>query len=114
MIQTYNDVYRDVLALYETKSRLKKDFSVYQVNFVNPLECQEAQDLGMESGTILDSEISASSQYDSNHFARQGRLNFRGGWRAAVDDENQWLQIDLGKGFANVTRVGTQGRWGAN
>ena len=66
----------------------------------------------MESGAILDSEISASSQYDSNNLASQGRMNFQGGWRAAAKDVNQWLQIDLGKGFANVTRVGTQGRWG--
>ena len=63
-------------------------------------ECQEA--LGMEDGAISDAQISASSQWDANHAAKQGRLHFQavsgkaGSWSAQFNDLNQWLQIDLG------------------
>ena len=77
-------------------------------------ECQEA--LGMEDGAISDAQISASSQWDANHAAKQGRLHFQavsgkaGSWSAKANDLNQWLQIDLGNQHAKVTRVATQGR----
>ena len=77
-------------------------------------ECQEA--LGMEDGAISDAQISASSQWDANHAAKQGRLHFQavsgkaGSWSAQFNDLNQWLQIDLGNQHAKVTRVATQGR----
>ena len=70
----------------------------------------------MESGAIPDSQISTSSEVNANHSAIQGRLNFQetsakaGAWVAATDDVNQWLQVDLGNQFTNVTRVATQGR----
>ncbi|KAL9964015.1 hypothetical protein ACROYT_G027586 [Oculina patagonica] len=79
-------------------------------------ECKEA--LGMESGAITDGQITASSEYDNNHAAVQGRLHFklagikRGAWSAGVLDDNQWLQIDLGNQHTRVTRVATQGRNG--
>lgn len=69
----------------------------------------------MESGAISDSQISASSQYWSNHAARQGRLHYKetrfnsGAWAAGANNLNQWLQIDLGQ-VTKVTRVATQGR----
>ena len=56
--------------------------------FTMSSECQEA--LGMEDGAISDAQISASSQWDANHAAKQGRLHC-----------NQ---------HAKVTRVATQGR----
>ena len=74
----------------------------------------------MESGSISDGQISASSVYPSLHFshrASQGRLHFQetlrtaGGWSAARNDANQWLQVDLG-GQYWVTRLATQGRNG--
>ena len=70
----------------------------------------------MESGAISDSQISASSEADSNHAARQGRLNFKetnnnsGGWVAKSKDRLQWLQIDLGNLDTKVAGVATQGR----
>ena len=81
-----------------------------------PSECQEA--LGMESGAISDSQLSASSAHaiEINHAAIQGRLNFQetsvkaGAWVAAPNDFNQWLQVDLGNQFTKVSRVATQGR----
>ena len=80
-----------------------------------PLECQEA--LGMESGKITDSQISASSRYNDNGSARMGRLHNQersGAWTAATNDTNQWLQIDLGSYYARVTRIATQGRYGVS
>ena len=77
-------------------------------------ECQGA--LGVESGTISDAKISASTQYDANHAAIQGRLHFQrssskaGSWSARTNDVNQWLQIDLGNQVTKVTRLATQGR----
>ena len=77
------------------------------------LECHEA--LGMENGAIGDGQISASSQWDNNHAAGQGRLQFKqnggkqGAWSSRKNDQNQWLQIDMGD-YHKVTGVGTQGR----
>ena len=78
------------------------------------LECQEA--LGMENGSITDAQISASSQWDANHAAHQGRLHFTarprkpGSWTPRKDDPHPWLQIDLGSQYIKVKRVATQGR----
>jgi len=69
----------------------------------------------MESKTITDAQISASSQLDDNHSAIQARLHFKakggnaGGWSALRNDANQWLQVDLSS-YTRVTRVATQGR----
>ncbi|XP_068700748.1 retinoschisin-like isoform X2 [Montipora foliosa] len=77
-------------------------------------ECQ--QPLGMEFGEIKDAQIQASSEYDLNHAAIQGRLNFqksgekRGAWAAKYSDSNQWLQIDLQGSYTKVTAVASQGR----
>ncbi|XP_068677063.1 uncharacterized protein [Montipora foliosa] len=70
--------------------------------------------LGMESKTILDAQISASSKFDDNHSAAQARLYFKangsraGGWSPLKDDLNQWIQVDLGS-TTRITRVATQG-----
>lgn len=68
----------------------------------------------MENRAISDEKITASTELNG-HLAIQGRLHFpasslAGGWAAAINDVNQWLQIDLGNRFANVTGVATQGR----
>ena len=69
----------------------------------------------MEDGAISDVQISASSQRDDNHAARQGRLNFVahsrkiGSWSPDKNDISQWLQIDLGDHYTRVTDVATQG-----
>ena len=71
----------------------------------------------MESGAILDSQISASSEWDSNHAAQQARLHFvqtvhrTGSWSARSNDLNQWLQVDL-LNTTRVSGVATQGRNG--
>ena len=69
----------------------------------------------MENGAITDAQISASSHWDYNHGAIQGRLHFKqkgskqGGWKARPRDRNQWLQVDLAS-FTTVAGVATQGR----
>ena len=88
-------------------------FHFNRVHFLTHIAC--IAPLGMESETISDAQISASSQLDDNHSARQARLHFkisgikRGGWSALTNDLNQWLQVDLGS-YSKVTRVATQGR----
>ncbi|KAL9951704.1 hypothetical protein ACROYT_G044426 [Oculina patagonica] len=84
------------------------------VNVTTMKECQDA--LGMESGAILDAQITASSQLSENQAANQSRLHFQrtesknGAWVAGTPDANQWLQVDLGSQYFQVTRVATQGR----
>ena len=71
----------------------------------------------MESGAILDSQISASSEWDSNYAAQQARLHFvqtvhrTGAWSARSNNLNQWLQVDL-LNTTRVSGVATQGRNG--
>lgn len=70
----------------------------------------------MESGAILDTQITASSVHDDRYAASYGRLHFQhhnnemGAWAADRNDNQQWLQIDLGSEYFSVTRVATQGR----
>ena len=77
--------------------------------------------MGMESGKILDKQITASSNWSARHAAHQGRLNFKevveggvakksGSWTAGKNDKNQWLQVDLLREESVVTSVATQGR----
>ena len=75
--------------------------------------------LGMEDGRIHEAAISASTSYSGNHAAKLGRLNLvagsgkAGAWCAKLDNNKQWLQIDLGTP-TTVTRVATQGRQDAS
>ena len=64
----------------------------------------------MENGAISDGQIIASSWYYGKYTAYQGRLlNNAGSWAAASNDVNQWLQIDLGSQYTEVTGAATQG-----
>ena len=71
--------------------------------------------LGMESGAIADSRITASSEWSVDFSPKRARLNTResnsggGAWASLTVDLDQWLQIDLGK-ITPVTHVATQGR----
>ena len=71
----------------------------------------------MESRSIADAQITASSEANAVHAASHARLNFQeipnqaaGAWAANASDDNPWLQVDLGGQYAKVTRVATQGR----
>ena len=69
----------------------------------------------MESHIIKDAQITASSQWDGNHAAIKGRLNFQangkkqGGWSSRTNDVNQWIQVDLSS-YTKLTSIATQGR----
>ena len=69
----------------------------------------------MESRLINDAQITASSEYNSNHAATHARLHFqagggkRGAWSARSNDGNQWIQVALGS-FTKLTGIATQGR----
>ena len=71
----------------------------------------------MEDGSILDNQITASSEWDQYHGPSNARLNrpvtppTTGAWSAKTNDLNQWIQVDLG-GFKQVLGVVTQGRNG--
>ncbi len=65
------------------------------------LDCADA--IGIGQGEIPDDDISASSSYDDLSQSARGRLDIKyqpprkSGWCARVNDQNQYLQIDLGK-----------------
>ncbi|XP_033109289.1 lactadherin-like, partial [Anneissia japonica] len=71
--------------------------------------------LGIEDGTIPAEQLSASSENSSTHAAHRGRLNTevtgleQGAWSSGTLDQNQWIQVDLGK-LHKVQGVITQGR----
>ena len=75
------------------------------------------QALGMESGAIADSQITASSEFDVYHSPKRARLHTKeagirigtGAWASLASNLSQWLQVDLGK-ITTVTHVATQGR----
>ena len=78
-------------------------------------ECKDRA-LGMENNDIPNSAITASSTHGtSQHEPWRARLNnvvtgsSTGSWSAASNNEDQWLQIDLGKEMV-VTKIATQGR----
>ena len=81
------------------------------------IDCKKA--LGMANGEISDQQINASSEYDGNHAAKQGRLFFQetpklsGSWSVAPHELSRlssWLQVDLQNKHTKVTGVATQGR----
>ncbi|XP_068752060.1 thioredoxin domain-containing protein 3 homolog isoform X3 [Montipora capricornis] len=73
-----------------------------------------SEPLGMENCGISNDSIKASSILDEQHDASRARLNAKpegdkmGAWVPLQSDENQWLQVDLGK-VAEITKVSTQG-----
>ena len=77
--------------------------------------------LGMDNQLklIKDVQISASSEWNGDHAAIQGRLNFlahqrkKGGWSAKHNNVNQWIQVDL-LTKTTVTQMATQGRNACN
>ena len=87
-------------------------FDIDQFNCIP--ECHDA--LGVERGAIFDRQMTASSQWDENLTASQGRLNVKavpgkgGSWSAKDNNVSQWLQVDLGNPQTKVTALATQGR----
>ena len=70
----------------------------------------------MRSGKIQNSQITASSEYDSSHGPDNARLFFMaqsngrtGAWSSKTNDLNQWLQVNF-KNQTVISGIGTQGR----
>ena len=64
----------------------------------------------MESRSIPDNNITASSEKNANTPAKNGRLNYASGssWCAGTSDSNPYLQIDL-QTLHIICAVSTQG-----
>ncbi|XP_022809858.1 uncharacterized protein LOC111346861 [Stylophora pistillata] len=71
--------------------------------------------MGMENKLIPDFAITASSEWNTGHGAKNGRLYFMAGggrtgaWSAKTNDRSQWIQVDLGE-VQKVTQIASQGR----
>ena len=71
--------------------------------------------LGLETGTILDDQITASSAANDTNSSkclcsRYARLNGNRKWRAEVSDPSKWIQIDLMNNYT-VTGIVVQGAY---
>ena len=84
------------------------------------VDCLKSLGVSTTSG-IPDADMTASSQFNSQHAPLGGRLNAQdqlnsqgsvtqiGGWAALTNDQNQWLQIKFGQ-ILQISGVATQGR----
>ena len=88
--------------------------------FSYPIDCKESKPLGMENGAISDDQITASSIWNSESRASNGRLNLiatghsrTGSWMSKTKDRNQWLQVDFQRSVI-ITGISTQGRQEVN
>ena len=70
----------------------------------------------MQSGAIPDSHITASSELHDNAPAPRSRLyaskkgSLYAAWIVKTNNQDQWLQVDIGEPLSVVTAVATQGR----
>ena len=78
-------------------------------------DCSGENPLGLESGLVLNQQITASSEWNKNHGPENARLNFvavrgkTGSWSSQVNDVNQWLQVDFRQNV-KIAKIATQGR----
>ncbi|XP_027046414.1 uncharacterized protein LOC113674139 [Pocillopora damicornis] len=75
--------------------------------------------MGLQTGAIKNSMVTASSQWDNYHAAFMGRLHwgrrgrYMGAWSAKHNNRYQYLQVDFGRA-AKIIRIATQGRQDAD
>ena len=75
--------------------------------------------LGMESGHVPDSALSASTYHSGNHIPQLSRLNKialggkAGAWCTRTNNVNEWLQVNFGR-ETTLSKVATQGRYDAD
>jgi len=71
--------------------------------------------VGLQSGRIKNSQITASSQWNKHHAPWLARLHrtkrgpYIGSWASRHNNHNQWLQIDFRRAM-KITGIATQGR----
>ncbi|XP_078346319.1 LOW QUALITY PROTEIN: SCO-spondin-like [Oculina patagonica] len=102
---------------YYGRISLRADFYGCKSGFPIPNVVSSCKDpLGMESGLIPNSAITASSTKGAAYGPENARLNFEGasgrygGWFSAKNDHRQWLQVNFGK-KTHLTGIATQGYW---
>lgn len=82
-------------------------------------DCIGEDPLGLESGLVLNQQITASSEWNKNHGPENARLNFpeargkAGCWSSLDEDSNQWLQVDFLQNV-KIAKIATQGRQSTN
>ncbi|XP_038068884.1 deleted in malignant brain tumors 1 protein-like [Patiria miniata] len=75
---------------------------------ISGLSCTSSP-LGMASGAIPDSSLTASDSYDWRYLPSKARLNGTGWWACPNGKpEGQWIQVDLGQ-YTAITGVIVQG-----
>ena len=126
LLNFYSTIFKILLYFYSTVlkillySMINKSMSVrlhFSVSISRAESPKTPVPLGMESGAIFDSQITASSIYTDNFAASNARFHFRGsknplryaGWVPKVKNTNQWLQVDLQQ-TTRVIGIATQGR----
>ncbi|KAK3739569.1 hypothetical protein QZH41_018309 [Actinostola sp. cb2023] len=82
---------------------------VTMVMDAQPCENGVAIAIGMQNKTIPDQYITASSSYYAKPYNLKARLGLSAGWSTGARDQNQWLQVNVGK-IAKIVRIATQGR----
>ena len=71
----------------------------------------------METGSIPNEAIKAPSELDEQHNASRARLNTKpegelmGAWVPLQSDDEQWLEVDLGK-VTRLVKIASQGEAG--
>ncbi|XP_078346432.1 neuropilin-2-like [Oculina patagonica] len=100
---------------YHSWIEMRADFYGCKSGFPIPNVVSSCKDpLGMESGLIPNSAITASSKYSAAYGPENARLNFEGaagrygGWVSGKNDHSQWLQVNFGR-ETQVTGIATQG-----
>ena len=90
------------------------EFFTQNLGFEPPkMECRS--ELGMKSGKIPDSSITATTIYSQSYTPERARLDTMksgslfGAWIPKTQDMGQWIQVDLGK-YTKITAIATQGR----
>lgn len=75
--------------------------------------------MGLQTGAIKNSMVTASSQWNNYHAAFLGRLHwgrrgrYMGAWSAKHNNRHQYMQVDFGRA-AKIIRIATQGRQDAD
>ena len=83
---------------------------LFEILFVEFNSCEFGEEtLGVGDGRIKDSQMTSSSFHSSTLSTARGRLYGSTSWSARKNDQNQWIQVDLGR-TETVTGVATQGR----
>ncbi|CAG5117515.1 unnamed protein product [Candidula unifasciata] len=83
--------------LQESKVKRSVSDSVLSPPSVSELQIPEEciEEMGLKSGRIQNSMITASTYRDENHGPHQARLGSASSWLAAVSDKHQYIQVDV-------------------